>query len=55
MSRGRFDSDFKSEEIVGIAVLKIETILRNMSTVKFFTENADYPKFTEAACKFRVF
>ena len=44
VSWGRFNSDFKSEDIVGIAVLKIEKILRSMSTVKFFTENADSPK-----------
>ena len=45
VSRGRFDSDSKSEVLVRIAVLKIQTILRSMSTVKSFTENADYLTF----------
>ena len=45
VSRERFDSDSKSEVFVRIAVLKIETFLRNMSTVKFFTESADYLTF----------
>ena len=40
---GRFDSDSKSEVFVRTAVLKIQTILRGISTVKFLTENADYP------------
>ena len=42
--------------LVRIPVLKIQAILRSMSTVKFFTKNADCGRlFTEAACKFRVF
>ena len=45
VSRGRFDSESKSEVLVRIAVLKIQTVLRSMSTVKSFTENADYPTF----------
>ena len=45
VSRGRFDSDFKSEVLVRIAVLKIQTILRSMSTIKSFTENAGYSTF----------
>ena len=40
-----YDSDSKSEVFVRIAVLKIQIILRSISTVKFFTENADYPTF----------
>ena len=56
MSRARFDSDSKSEVLVRIAVLKIQTILRGMSTVKSFTENADYPTFfTEAEQQRRIF
>ena len=45
VSRGKFDSESKSEVLVRIAVPKIQTVLRSMSTVKSFTENADYPTF----------
>ena len=43
-SKGRFDPDPKSEVLLKIAVLKIQEILRSISTVKSFTENADNPK-----------
>ena len=57
VSRGRFDSDSKSEVLVRIAVLKIQTILRSMSTVKSLTENEDYPTFFffEAELQRRIF
>ena len=45
VSKGRFDFDSKSEVLVRIAVLKIQTILRSIITVKSFTKNADYPTF----------
>ena len=35
---GRFESDSKSEVFVKIAGLEIHSILRSMSTLRFFTE-----------------
>ena len=56
VSRGRFYSYSKSEVFVRIAVLIIQTILRSISTVKSFTENADYQTiFTEAELQSRIF
>ena len=54
MSRGRFESDSKSEVFVRIAVLEIPAILRSMSTVRFFTENADQRLFNEAEIQRRM-
>ena len=45
VNRGRFGSDSKSEVFVRISVLKIQAILWSMSSMKFFTENADYLSF----------
>ena len=53
---GKFDSDSKNEVLVRIAVLRIQAILRSMSTVKFCTCMQTIRRlFTKAACKFRVF
>ena len=42
---GKFDSESKSKAFVRIVVLRIQAILASMCTLKFFTENADYPTF----------
>ena len=52
---GRFESYSKSEVFVKIAVLEIHSILRSMSTLRFFTEmQTSQNLFSEAELQRRM-